>query len=319
MRRLIIDGVFIHNSGTKLILEIIVNEALQNYDEVILLRDRRLDFSSQPSLSILKVHPIFRIIVALFFRLRGYEIIGANSLGSLIPGLFKWVYFHNATLLEKNKTDYFRYFYFSLSIKFVKEFYVQSNHMKGTLLRKGAKKVTVLPIFDVIGFKCLPLQGDKNDFMYISTYYPHKNFELLLDAWFSFKAQSEVNSILYLTISDDVFDKIIHKKKAIKYDVKNLGWMTKHKLLEKCSEVRHYINLSSVESFGLPFIEVALMENRKMMSLKLKHLDEIVSGLIYVEASIDSVVKGLYQLLYSEQVIKPRIEDNRKWLFNQIS
>lgn len=315
MKKILVDGVFIHNSGSKLILEIIIERAKKDYDKVVLLRDKRLVYAEKDSFREIEINGIFRVVMAAFYRIIGYDIVGVNSLGCLIPGIYKWVYFHNATLLEKSATDSLRFNYFKFSSRIVSAFLVQTEHMRLKLLEQGAKNVQVLPLFDLVDFKDLPLESPRNDYMYIGAYYPHKNVELLLEGWFHFKDKHEFDSILYLTLDDIHFRRLIDARKAESYDVQNLGWLPKKDLLKECKKVKNYINLSSIESFGLPFLEVAAMYERRMMSLRLAHLDDIVSGLLYVDNNVESVSKGLYELSHSDVISKVKIDDLRQYLF----
>jgi hypothetical protein len=315
MKKVLVDGVFIHNSGSKLILEIIIERAKKDYDKVVLLRDNRLVYAEKESLKEIEINGIFRVVIAALYRMIGYDIIGVNSLGCLIPGIYKWVYFHNATLLEKSSTDFLRFNYFKFSSRIVSTFLVQTEHMRFKLLERGVKNVQVLPLFDLVSFKDLPLESARNDYMYIGAYYPHKNVELLLEGWFRFKDKYELDSILYLTLDNMDFSRLIDSRKAECYDVHNLGWLPKKDLLKECKKVKNFINLSSIESFGLPYLEVGAMYERRMMSLRLAHLDDIVSGLLYVDNNVESVSHGLNELLHTDVITNIKIVDQRQNLF----
>lgn len=154
-------------------------------------------------------------------------------------------------------------FIFRFNLRFVKQFFVQTNVMKEELIASYpeiTKRISVVPqpVPDSILPSKIPLSKksiNKNlKLFYPSAHYPHKNHQFLLKIAKIFNNKSP-DFVLYLTLSELEFEKY----RPLPF-LKNLGRLTPREMNEFYTKCDALVFLSKAESFGLPLIEAMAFE-----------------------------------------------------------
>ncbi|MFH1827043.1 MAG: glycosyltransferase family 1 protein [bacterium] len=128
-------------------------------------------------------------------------------------------------------------------------------------LVKGVQSAKIYPIYEGVTREYLNISKNKNDkkvgedyFLYVGTFYPHKNIDTLLKAYLRLKTDIK----LYLVGPDDFFAKrlmILIDKFNLKSKVKIIKNVSQDKLPDLYRGAIALVHPSKSEGFGLPIIE----------------------------------------------------------------
>ena len=158
----------------------------------------------------------------------------------------------------------FRYI-FSKQVKNSKKIITPTKSVKKQIVKiiSGVDEHKIVPIYEGVTHEYLKLKQTKNTkkiyeeyFLYVGTFYPHKNVENLLRAYVKIKTSIK----LYLIGPDDYFSKEIEKlveTLKLKEKVKIFKNIPQNKLPEYYKNAIALVHPSLSEGFGLPIIEAA--------------------------------------------------------------
>jgi glycosyltransferase involved in cell wall biosynthesis len=274
---LLIDAIYIHESGGKVLLEYLIHQLLQNKKKIFILFDKRIkapityNLTEQQYIFLSPSEKQRRI----FYQQNSGRFSSVLCFANVPPPVFVknlnvFIYFHNLVLLSawKECKNY------SISRKLLimlKRFYiqwknqpnytwlVQSNRMKKAVqsnLHVSDQSIKVLPFFPEVVTTEIPVRNDIQ-FIYVADGVPQKNHLTLLKAWEYLYEHHGLSPVLHLTL-DQRYDTLIQQitslqKKGIA--IVNHGVISKDELNQLYSKCSYLVFPSLAESFGLPLIE----------------------------------------------------------------
>lgn len=267
---LLIDSLYINNSGGKVLLDYLVSELETRKVATYYLFDQRCsnDFHEIPyeRKSFFKPHLRDR---RNFYKMNKNKFSSVLCFGNIPPSVRLdipvYTYFHNVSLLEapsnygfKEKIiKYIKRQYIKRQLPNTSFFLVQSSFVKKLVCNKlniSESECIILPFFKEIGEKkTLDIKKNPNSFLYVSNGNTHKNHKNLLTAWEKLAIKGFYPE-LHLTITPHfsaLIEKInILKSKGIK--IFNHGFIDPINYYKKSQFI---IYPSLIESFGLGLIE----------------------------------------------------------------
>ena len=266
---LLVDSLYINNSGGKVLLDYLVSELeFRNINSYYLFDSRCCgDYKNVPleRKSYIKAGLINR---HNFYRQNFYKFDSVFCFGNIPPTInlpTVYTYFHNISLIKYPDNYRFK----ERGIKYLKKclvkyfskntnyFIVQSKYVKKELcesLNISDNSCLVIPFFKRINEESdVYVENSKNKFVYISNGNTHKNHSKLLDAW-EILAKENIYPHLSLTITSN-FILLTNRIKELQKKglrIRNYGF-TNPIDLYKNSEYIIYPSL--IESFGLGLVE----------------------------------------------------------------
>lgn len=268
---ILVDSVYVNEGGSLVLLKYLVSVLEKSNLEVFYLFDERVNglFSCVES-SRSKYIKNSAIERKRFYKKNEKVFKKILCFGSA-PVPVKthsnvYVYFHNPILLElhnnlkiKDRILYLiKQFYVGFYKKNVNTWLVQNETMKNKLKNKyliNSDDILILPFYPELVY---PKNIDriKNKFIYVSTYYPHKNHERLIEAFCQVYDETKEGSLV-LTIPPDKKDiiSLIEEKKVNGYPLDNIGFVDRNDLARLYKECQYLIFPSLDETFGLGLVE----------------------------------------------------------------
>lgn len=197
------------------------------------------------------------------------------------------------TRLFLKNTDFFIFQTKNISEKFVEAYKISSS------------RCITIPFFDenkIIAIKKVcesqELKVNKNDFIYVSHPSPHKNINLLLEAWGILLAKN-IKPKLFLTIPDyniEYYHQLRHKIENLNNQggrIVNLESLSYEEVLKKTYQCGYAIYPSLSESFGLGLIESYYM-GLKVIASDLPYVHAVIApSYIFEPNSAQSIVDAV--------------------------
>lgn len=274
---LLIDAIYIHESGGKVLLEYLIHQLLQNKKKIFILFDKRIkvpitnNLTEQQYIFLSPSEKQRRI----FYQQNSGRFSSVLCFANVPPPVFVknsnvFIYFHNLVLLSAwNECK--NYSISSKLLIMLKRFYiqwknqpgytwlVQSNRMKKAVqsrLQVSDQSIKILPFFPEVHTSEKPVRNDIQ-FIYVADGVPQKNHLTLLKAWEYLYEHHALSPVLHLTL-DQRYDTLIQQiaslqKKGIA--IVNHGVVSKDELNQLYSKCSYLVFPSLAESFGLPLIE----------------------------------------------------------------
>ena len=272
---ILLDALFINNSGGKILLDYLVSKLHQSEKDVFYLLDQRVkgDFDFLPEE---KVHYLDNSLIKrhFFYRKNSKKYSSVLCFGNIPPTIRVtskvYTYFHNSIYFFTSKEFSIKQrLLIHLKSRIIRAFknntdlwWVQTEEMSKLFKKKwnfSSENIEVLPFFYSRNNQILiNSKKDKNAFLYISDGHPNKMHLQLLDA-FKDLHKFHSDTKLYLTISPQ-YSNLLEKIRILQEDglgVVNLGWCSRNELDKLYSNSGHFIFPSNQESFGLGLIEAA--------------------------------------------------------------
>lgn len=269
---LLIDALYINNSGGLHLLELLVKTLLQRNIDFHLLADERCKgrFDGLPSIEYLPA--------SMRNRRMWYKDNDANQYGCVfcfgnIPTQQKlkvpvYTYFHNVNLLtlgeartvKEKLTMWAKRQVFRHYKKNTDCWIVQTTNTAAELkrhLKEAEERIKIMPFYDLPLALCLQkndAHGD--DYVYVSNYTGAKGHEELLEAW-RILHQRGIDKTLHLTVNNKrvVFLKKIQEVQSEGVRVINHGFIPFEQVLELYKSSKAIVYPSHNESLGLGIIE----------------------------------------------------------------
>tara|TARA_B100001175_G_scaffold315617_1_gene327568 strand:- start:11605 stop:12636 length:1032 start_codon:yes stop_codon:yes gene_type:complete len=310
---ILIDTIYIHNSGGKVLLEVLIKKILKNNNSNLFffLFDSRLNKSL-----ISKVNSQnFKVLVAseynrtIFYkknkRLFNHFFCFANVPPPIKLKKAVTIYFHNDLILDPNNSriGLIERFKYQLKRKYIiyknKSHYywiVQSNLMLKKLkckLKNNFQKILVFPFYEDFNSNS-KLDFIQDTFLYVANYAYHKNHEKLIQAFQAAALKTDKKIILKLTLEPKYFNLLIKKinYSNSNFELINLGVLNKNLLIKSYQEANFFIYPSLKESFGLPLIEATNFSGY-ILAPDLEYVHEVISPSITFNPQIKSEITAV--------------------------
>ena len=310
---ILIDTIYIHNSGGKVLLEILIKKILKNNNSNLFffLFDSRLNKSL-----ISKVNSEnFKVLVAseynrAFFYKKNKSLFNHFFCFANVPPPIKLkkavtIYFHNDLILDPNNSriGLIERFKYQLKRKYIiyknnNHYYwiVQSNLMLKKLkckLKNNFQKISVFPFYEDLNSNS-KLDFIQDTFLYVANYAYHKNHEKLIKAFQAAALKTDKKIILKLTLEPKYFNLLIKKTNYSNsnFELINLGVLNKNLLITAYQEANFFIYPSLKESFGLPLIEATNFSSY-ILAPDLEYVHEVISPSITFNPQIKSEITAV--------------------------
>lgn len=296
---ILIDAIYIHESGGKTLLEYFIRNLTAKTREIKLILDERLSSEYIESLELDTTYhkPTERA------RRECYENLNKNinrvfCFANVPPpitidrNIIVFIFFHNALLLAglfenlgygiKNKLIFLsKSVYISLKNQSHFKWIVQTESVKRKLCAKFGifdNKTFVTPFFEEEIFTPLVRQNKKNgSFLYVADGVQQKNHLILLRAWEILYTDYNIEVELNLTVPPKYLeiDKRISQLKSLGVPVKNHSRCGLSEIKRLYYDSEYLIFPSLIESFGLPLVE-AIRCGCKIISSDLPYVHDVV-------------------------------------------
>lgn len=278
---LLIDAVYIHESGGKALLEYLITELKKNQRSFFLLLDKRMEAKAEKIIANVPysfIEPTEKNRRRFYLHLpKGIDVVlcFANVPPPVhIIEISVFVFMQNVLLLadfaDRNLHSFVSKIQFYLKkcyIRFLNkanyQWLVQTPSMQFRLesaIGVLPTKIHVTPFF--AESYSLPSAGkhDSFKFIYVADGVPHKNHNILLEAWLLLKEKYGDTPELHLTVPDTypvILNKIaLLSQKGLR--IHNHGVCTYNELNRLYAECGYLIFPSLAESFGLPLLEASM-------------------------------------------------------------
>ena len=336
---ILIDSIYINNSGGKILLDFLVDEIEKRNLNAFYLFDQRISgsFSSVPKER--KIYLKATFINRLKFYLKNRSSFEKILCFGNIPPPIKvysdvYTYFHQRLFLELPGEANI----YTKSIFFIKSvilglfrnntnfWLVQSEQMTKSLIKRYnvlEKKVVVLPFYpkinEVVTYK---KEKTHDSFVYVSNGSPHKNHVRLLRAFRTFY-NTHKRGALHLTLSEGSSKELMAELEdltAMGYPVYNHGFVEREQLAELYMSNNFTIYPSLSESFGLGIME-AIECGCQVIGADLPYMHAVCEpSIVFDPYSEDSIVAALEKAVFgaykpSKLLVRNQIDD----LLNLIS
>lgn len=337
----LIDAIYIHNSGGKSLLKFLIDSITKfNPNNFWYLLDNRLD---NELIGTIAAREKTSIYASEFSRKKFYKenqdkFKSIFCFGNVPPPISinqrVVIYFQNDLILSSKKTNIgiksalllaLKRMYISYKNK--KKYYwiVQTTLMKEKLVDTLAiekDKVEVYPFFEDLS-KPGKNPPEKNSFLYVAGPGVHKNHKRLLTSFNKAANESKTSLSLKLTLPNEAFSSLKQLLPNPSQNLKltNLGVLTKEEVLKNYQKTRFCIYPSLKESFGLPLIEAAQL-GLEIIASDLPYVHEVVSPLLcfnpYEEEDIAAIILKAVNLGKTNKTVL-KISNKVEALINFIS
>ena len=327
---ILVDALFINKGGGAVLLQYLIEKILAQAGgkEFFFLLDPRFDIPESLKDNYLVIPNKLKDRIR-FYKERGSSFSGVFCFANTPPPVRLkvpvYTYSHNQKLLEaprqKLKRSFWRLYMKYLVIKLYNKntdyYIVQTPHMVHELLGlklKDAAHCLKIPFYDAekyAGFDVPFAQRPKDDFAFVSTPSPQKNYPTLLDAWEHLHSLGHTPA-LHITIDATAPHLLarIEEMKTKGIRIFNYSYIDPRELYFK---YRYLVCPSVMESFGLPLIE-AVESGMKVLAPDLPYVYDVIKPSLtfdpWNKASIaDAVLKALdTELSFPEIVTQNEVQ-----------
>lgn len=331
----LIDAVFINNSGGKILLDYLIKSIETKGIKVSYLLDARVK-NNHPSIL---TNSVTYLSPTLMERHRFYlenkkKIRTVLCFGNLPPTIrlqaSVFTYFHQPLFIEASKNNTVKEKIIirikTLILNYLKgntnKWLVQSQNIRLGLINKyniSGSSVMILPFYPKISTS-KKIARIRNRFVYVSGNASHKNQLRLLNGFIKFYDSFKIGE-LHLTISSEN-DKFCEQLKYLKskgYPIINYGFVDQSFLVDLYRSCEYSIYPSLTESFGLGLIE-ALENNCKIIGADRPYTFAVCKpSLSFDPESEDAIAEAFRVAVFedlpkSEQLVFDQIDDILKLL-----
>ena len=327
---LLIDSIYINNSGGLMLLKYLVECLEKSNIEVFYLFDERTeDIFSTISVSRRKF-----LSASIAERLKFYTTNYAKystvlCFGNLPPPIRiqakVFVYFHQRLFLEipdnfalKSKLIYqAKQQVIRLTKSNADIWLLQSQLMKEQFSKKyriNLEKVEILPFYPPI----LASENSQNrverqqgKFLYVSNVASHKNHERLIEAFcLAYDKMKQGELVLTIPESANAVIQVVNQKKNQGYPINNIGFIDRHELATQYLSSQYLIFPSLAESFGLGLVE-AIDLGCKIIGADLPYTYQVCEpSLTFNAFSIESIKEAIITASSQDLPLSKKITNN---------
>ena len=337
---LLIDALYINNSGGKILLDYLISELEKTDESIKYFLDIRIK-ENHPLIkksntviyckgSLIKRH--------FFYKKLGKSIDKVFCFGNIPPTLKLeipvYTYFHQRLFIKiPEELAFSQKIILWIKSKFFQKFtansqfwIMQTKSIKNEFLHKFQNiekhKIIFMPFYPPFSKAFTIVDKEKNSFLYVSNGSPHKNHQRLLKAFVKFYQKYKTGK-LYITIGNEFLDlkKSIaaHQKKGV--PIVNVGFLNRKELYSLYTKSEFVVFPSLTESFGLGLLEA--MENGcKVVGADLPYTHAVCKpSLLFNPYEIDSIATAFYNAITkntrpTEQLVFNEIKSLIKLLKN---
>ena len=326
---ILIDSIFVNESGGKVLLDYLVENLENNKMEVHYLFDDRIKNNHPEILT----NQVTYLKSGLYRR---YEFYKKNK-----SRFSKVLCFGNLPPYIKMETEVFTYFHQPMYLNVSKEFslierlkfklkiiiltqiaqntnlwLVQTDLIKQKLHYKfhfNSESIKVIPFYPQFEqLESISIR-EKNTYLYPSNASSHKNHKRLINGFCEFYDKNKVGKLI-LTVSEYYTDvlKLIENKLSMNYPIENIGFVDRLTLQRKYLSSEFLIFPSLAESFGLGLIE-AVECGCKVIGSDLPYTYEVCTPtLVFNPIEEDSIIGAFENSLIGEnlKLSMPVIQNN---------
>ncbi len=289
---ILIDALFINKGGGAVLLQYLIEKILAHPrgKDFFFLLDPRFDKPAQLTGNFTVIPNKLRDRIN-FYKQHKQEYTKVFCFANTPPPVKLkvpvYTYSHNQKLLEapkqKFKRSYWRLYMKYLVIKLYNNntdyYIVQTPHMVEELLATGLKDAShclQIPFYDTEKYKGATIPFEQrpiDDFAFVSTPSPQKNYPTLLDAWDHLHAQGHTPG-LHITIDATAPHLLarIEEMKAKGIRIHNYNYIDPKELYFK---YRYLVCPSVMESFGMPLIE-SVESGMKVLAPDLPYVYDVI-------------------------------------------
>jgi glycosyltransferase involved in cell wall biosynthesis len=326
---ILIDAIYINNSGGKIILDYLI-ESLEDQDvNVTYLLDERIR-NNHPKID--KKNKTIYLKPSLKLRHSFYKS-NRNSFHKILcfsnlPPSIKlkatvYTYFHQKLFLEIPKQLPLKqklvFFIKSSIFKFLKSntnfWIVQTEVMQKALAKSGISdtKILILPFYPNLPNLPKSEKLDKS-FLYVSSGADHKNHNILLDA-FKLHYDKYKTGQLHITVGDEFINLQVKIKQLVLdyYPIFNYGFVNREKLAKLYNSCTFVLYPSLSESFGLGILE-GLENDCKIIGANLPYTFAVCNpSLIFDPTDVKSIIKTI------QIACTAKVKPSQQLVFNEIN
>jgi glycosyltransferase involved in cell wall biosynthesis len=326
---LLVDGVFINNSGGKVLLDYLVAELEDSGIHVFYLFDLRCekDYAFIPAAR--KDFATDFSSRKAFYKQYGNHFESVLCFGNVPPpGKLKgkvYTYFHNVSLLEQpanysfkeRMMKWFKGNVIKMLAKNTDYFMVQTEAVKKLVLKNIRAKCLVVPFYKIA--TNIPQREKGADvFTFVSNGNTHKNHSTLLKAW-DLLAERGLHPQLHLTVTENYPALTAKIKDAQTRGLKitNHGYTNAYELYAASS---YQIYPSLAESFGLGLIE-AVKCGCEVVAADLPYVYEVVEpSAVFDPMDANNIADVVATVLKGRNTKKTslRVENKITYLIDQL-
>lgn len=308
---ILIDALYINNSGGKVLLDYLIEELEKTSKEIFYLLDERIQNENHS----LKLKNKVTYLQASLFKRRKFYRENKNKFsailcfGNLPPNIRTsakvYTYFHQLLFLELPKEIPFiskKIYYIKTRVlnafrKNTDYWIVQTDLVKEKLSKKydiRENNILVMPFYPPFGMQINQNIRKEHQYIYVSNVTRHKNHLRLMDAFTKFYDQHKKGKLI-LTIPDhaaDILD-LINIKKDKGYPIENIGFIDRNALRKLYTESEYHIYPSLTESFGLGLVE-AIENGCKVIGADLPYTYAVCKpSFVFNPLEVDSITEAL--------------------------
>ena len=269
---ILIDALYINNSGGKILLDFLIQKLEESSKEVYYLLDARVE-NHIPEIK--ESNTVLFMKASLFLRKAFYKKHSDSfstvfCFGNLPPNIKLqakvYTYFHQQLYIRLPETVGLKQrisFFLKRKVfrSFVKnsDYWLLQTHLIKTNFESkfniDPAKVLVLPFYPKAESQEVFIRK-RYSYLYVSNATVHKNHIRLINAFCNFYTEHKLGT-LTLTIGDDYPEllDLIKDKQLKKFPIRNIGFVKREELIRIYKESEYLIFPSLAESFGLGLLE----------------------------------------------------------------
>lgn len=325
---ILIDAVFINNSGGKVLLDYLIEQLELTDLEIYYLLDLRVRGGHPQIKDSNKVHYLQGSFLKRhrFYRRFGYCFTKVLCLSNLPPSIKidaqVFTYFHNLLFLKmpQELSIFERFairaksFIIQASKKNTNVWLVQSHQVSSILSRRwrllGDKEVMIIPFYPRLE-SSIEETRQRDRFIYASTGAKHKNHKRLLKAFSVFYKKHRLGE-LHLTLGPE-FQELINMIKSLQEEgvpIVNHGFAERSDLARLYNLCEYTVYPSLAESFGLGVIE-AIDNGCKVIGADLPWIYAVCkpSGL-FNPLSVEEMVAAFEKAAFTNLEVSEKLLNN---------
>ena len=297
---ILIDGLFINKGGGAVLLQYLIDKLMEHpkSSDFFFLLDPRFDIPPALTSNYLVI-PNKMSERIRFYKQRRNDFSRVFCFANTPPPVKLkvpvYTYHHNQKLLDvanqpimkRNWRMYLKYFFIKMYNSNTDYYVVQTPHMVKEFLKTGLKDAAhclTIPFYNADKYKTGATTYDSrpaNQFAFVSTPSPQKNYPTLLDAWEYLHLLGHTPG-LHITIDETapVLLARIDEMKAKGIQIFNYSYIDPRELYFK---YRYLVCPSITESFGLPLIE-AVESGMKVLAPELPYVYDVIQPSLTFDA-----------------------------------
>lgn len=287
---ILIDALYINNSGGKILLEYLVKKIEESKKNAFYIFDKRCknDFLLIPIERKIYLEASF-IKRHLFYLKNRNKFSTVFCFGNISPSIKLnckvYTYLHQRLYIEipesfRGKSKLIlqiKSYVFKFLLRNTNVVFLQTESIRKDFLEKfkfNENGVQLMPFYESNNLS-FDLDKNKNSYLYVSTGELYKNHIILFDAFKDFFEKHQIGK-LYVTV-DDKYKAVVEKIEELQkigIPIINIGFVPKDKLLIYYRTCEYLIYPSLIESFGLGIIE-GIENGCKVIGADLEYMKSI--------------------------------------------